>query len=160
MRTQMKHPKIARHGRRPRGKAAQAGATLIVGLVLLLVLTVLGVSTMNTATLEVTMAGNTQFQQDAFQAAETGIDLSISRLSIPGPAADPIPVTPLGDGSYFTQASKSCVTTTPVPHGAFSGDVVQAWHFDITATGTGPRNAAGTHTQSFYIIGPAAGTCP
>ena len=48
----------------------QAGATLIVGLVLLLVLTVVGVSGMNMATMEITMAGNTQFRQDAFQAAE------------------------------------------------------------------------------------------
>src|SRR5690606_19538894 len=57
----------------------QQGAALVVGLVLLLVMTVLGVSGMNTATLELVMAGNAEAQQDAFQAAETGIDVAISR---------------------------------------------------------------------------------
>src|SRR5690606_1856014 len=62
---------------RPVGR--QRGATLVVGLVLLLVLTVLGVSGMNMATLEITMSSNSQFQQDAFQAAETGIDVPIAQ---------------------------------------------------------------------------------
>ena len=62
-------------------RARQTGATLIVGLVLLLVLTVLGVSGMNTATMEVTMAGNLQFQQDAFQMAEDGIDIALAQRS-------------------------------------------------------------------------------
>jgi hypothetical protein len=65
--------------RQPGLRTRQTGATLIVGLVLLLVLTVLAVSGMNTATMEVTMAGNTQFQQDAFQMAEDGIDVVIGR---------------------------------------------------------------------------------
>ena len=60
-------------------RARQAGATLVVGLVLLLVLTVVGVSGMNTATMEVTMAGNTQFQNDAFQMAEDGIDTVLAQ---------------------------------------------------------------------------------
>ena len=39
---------------------------------LLLVLTLLAVSGMNTSTLELRMTGNQQFTQNAFQAAETG----------------------------------------------------------------------------------------
>src|SRR5512134_1725560 len=62
----------------PAPRSRQTGATLIVGLVLLLVLTVVGVSGMNTATMEITMAANTQFQQDAFQQAEDGIDIMIA----------------------------------------------------------------------------------
>jgi len=139
--------------------AKQTGATLVVGLVLLLVLTVLGVSGMNTATMEVTMAGNTQFHQDAFQAAETGIDIAIT---MPNPTGVPLPLPPtaLGDGTYSTRALKSCVATTSVPDAAFSDDTIQAWHFDIIATGTGPRNAISTHNQSFYVVGPVAGVCP
>src|SRR5262245_813742 len=59
-------------------RSRQTGATLVVGLVLLLVLTVLGVSGMNTATMEIAMAGNTQYQQDAFQMAEDGIDVVLA----------------------------------------------------------------------------------
>jgi type IV pilus assembly protein PilX len=139
----------ARH-LRPR----QEGATLVVGLVLLLVLTLLGVSGMNTATLEVQMAGNTQFQQDAFQAAETGIDLSISMPNTPGLPMAPVPVTALGDGSYSTQARKNCVFSQHgAPDNSYSKDSATSWYFEIIATGTGPRNARSTHTQGFFKLG-------
>jgi Tfp pilus assembly protein PilX len=129
----------------------ERGAALVVGLVLLLVLTVLGVSGMNTATLELVMANNTQSQQLAFQAAETGIDLAV------------------GNGTYMTNAptnflsgparsQMTCITTTPVPDIAFSigapSGSAQAYHFDVVAVGTGPRQSTSTHNQSFYIVGP------
>ncbi len=140
----------------------QRGAALVVGLVLLMVLTVLGVSGMNTATLELTMASNAQFNQDAFQSAETGIDLVIARRSfntIPGDPGNVIAPTPLGDGSYSTQAVTTFEENTPVPDMGFSMGVgtsgaIQAYHFDIVSTGTGPRNARSTHNQSFYVVGP------
>ena len=140
----------------------QRGAALVVGLVLLMVLTVLGVSGMNTATLELTMASNTQFNQDAFQAAETGIDLVLARRTfntIPGDPGNVVVPTALGDGSYTTQAMTTFQETTPVPDIGFSGGIgtpgtVQAFHFDIVSIGTGPRNARSTHNQSFYVVGP------
>lgn len=57
--------------RKPRRPAAEHGAALIVGLVLLTVMTVLAVSTMSTANLELLMAGNTQYKENAFQLAES-----------------------------------------------------------------------------------------
>jgi type IV pilus assembly protein PilX len=139
----------------------QRGATLVVSLILLLVLTVLGVSGMNTATLELTMASNAQFHQGAFQAAETGIDIAISSPPFLTVAPNVLPITPLGDGTYQTQAVTAFQDPpTPVPDVAFSagGSGMAAWHFDIQAIGTGPRGAASTHTQSFYIVGPSGGT--
>jgi type IV pilus assembly protein PilX len=136
---------------------SQQGAALIVGLILLMVLTVLGVSGMNTATLELTMAGNTQFRQDAFQAAETGIDIPITRrmFTTIGPAV--LAPTVLGNGSE-TASVTTFETTTPVPDLAFSMGTstgsVQAFHFDVVAVGSGPRNASSTHNQSFYVVGP------
>jgi type IV pilus assembly protein PilX len=140
----------------------QRGAALVIGLVLLMVLTVLGVSGMSTATLELTMASNAQFSQDAFQAAETGIDLVIARRTfntIPGDPGNVIPLTPLGDGSYAAQSVTGFQGTTPVPDIGFSAGVgtpgvVQAYHFDVVSIGTGPRNARSTHNQSFYVVGP------
>jgi type IV pilus assembly protein PilX len=136
----------------------ERGATLVVSLVLLLVLTVLGVSGMNTATLELTMAGNAQYHQDAFQAAETGIDIAIAQRNFTTVAPSIVPVTPLGDGSYDTQAVTTFAQTTPVPDLSFSMGVstgsVQAFHFDTVSVGRGPRNAQSTHNQSFYVVGP------
>ena len=57
--------------------ARQRGAALVVGLLLLLVLTVLAISGMTTASLELQMAGNEQFQERAFQAADAGIERAI-----------------------------------------------------------------------------------
>lgn len=140
----------------------QHGAALVVGLVLLMVLTILGISGMNTATLELTMASNTQFQNDAFQAAETGIDLAIANSQLGAAISGPgIPLAPrtLPDGSSTTEALTTFQLATPVPDRAFSLGVgstgsVRAYHFDIVATGMGPRNATATHTQSVYLLGP------
>lgn len=59
----------------------QRGAALIVGLVLMTVLTLLAVSTMRTSTLELAMAGNAQYHEQALQLAETGIADAIDRIN-------------------------------------------------------------------------------
>ena len=137
----------------------QRGAVLVAGLIILMVLTVLGVSSINTATLELTMAGNAQFHQEAFQAAETGIDISMARRDFNTLTPAVVDLMPLDVGSsYYTEATSTFMENTPVPGAAFSMGVstgsVQAFHYDIVARGTGPRNASSVHNQSFYIVGP------
>ncbi len=144
--------------------ARQSGAALIVGLVLLLALTVIGVSGMNMSTLELTMAGNMQAQEAAFQAAETGIDVPIGQGGFSTVGPQTLAWTPLGDASYRTRSVTDCVTTTPVPDIAFSmgtgSGTVQAWHFDVVSVGEQMnRGASATHNQSFYVVGPGTGTC-
>jgi type IV pilus assembly protein PilX len=138
-------------------RARQTGATLVVGLILLLVLTVVGVSGMNTATMEVAMAGNTQFQSDAFQEAEDGIDTVLAQRNFTT-AQDTIVDFAGGGADYDRHTVTHFVTTTPIPDAAFSMGVstgsVQAFHFDTVSVGKGPRNASSTHTQSFYQAGP------
>ncbi|HEY4644766.1 MAG TPA: PilX N-terminal domain-containing pilus assembly protein [Steroidobacteraceae bacterium] len=55
--------------RTTRFRLAERGAALVVGLVLLVILTLLAISGMNTATTELVMAGNEMYQENAFQAA-------------------------------------------------------------------------------------------
>lgn len=129
----------------------QAGATLIVGLVLLLVLTVIGVSGMNMATMEIAMAANTQFQQDAFQMAEDGIDIAIGTRAYSTDA--PRTVDWLDDTDYDRRAVTTYRMNTLAP-GSSAGEL-EAFHFDIESVGRGPRNALSEHTQSFYVIGRA-----
>src|SRR5882672_11919751 len=64
----------------------QRGAALVIGLILLLLLTLLAVSGMNSASLEFIMAGNEQYRANAFQAAEAGIEQSMA-LGAFNPAA-------------------------------------------------------------------------
>jgi type IV pilus assembly protein PilX len=130
---------------------AQTGATLIVGLVLLLVLTVVGISGMNTATMEITMAANTQYQQDAFQQAEDGIDIAIGTRAYS--TALPRVVDWLGTPDYDRRA----VTTYRMNTASFGSSTgeLDAFHFDIVSVGRGPRNAVSQHNQSFYVVGRA-----
>ncbi|MDH3805277.1 MAG: PilX N-terminal domain-containing pilus assembly protein, partial [Gammaproteobacteria bacterium] len=57
----------------------QQGAALVVGLILMVVITVLAISGMNTATTELAMARNDQNYEYAFQAAETGIEQALAQ---------------------------------------------------------------------------------
>lgn len=137
----------------PAMAGSQRGATLIVGLVLLLVLTVVGVSGMNTATMEINMAANTQFQQDAFQMTEDGVDEVLSARDYTTDAAQSLDWS--GNQDYDRHAVTTYRLNTDVPDAAFSSDEVEAFHFDIRSIGRGPRNAQSEHTQSFYVIGRA-----
>ena len=57
----------------------QQGAALVVGLILLVVITVLAVSGMNTATTELAMARNDQTYENTFQAAENGLEEALAQ---------------------------------------------------------------------------------
>jgi type IV pilus assembly protein PilX len=166
---------------------SQRGAALVVGLLLLLVLTLLAISGMTTASLELQMAGNEQYQERAFQAAEAAIERAIqagvydttTTIGAYTPSGDPnVPPMPqrgsgvtgcvqtiADDGSvtdtedcyeYFMRFDEQ-TGTTPVPGGGYSlGTGFQAYHFVVDAYGASNRGAASHHTQSFYIVGPAA----
>jgi Tfp pilus assembly protein PilX len=138
---------------RPALAASQRGATLIVGLVLLLVLTVVGVSGMNMATMEINMAANTQFQQDAFQMTENGVDTVLATRDYSTDGARTLELT--GDANYDRRAVTTYRMNTDVPDAAFSSDEVEAFHFDVRSVGRGSRNAQSEHTQSFYVVGRA-----
>ena len=60
------------------GPRRETGAALVVGLILLLVLTLLAISGMTTASLELQMAGNAQYQERAFQRADAGVEQAMA----------------------------------------------------------------------------------
>ena len=148
----------------------ERGAALVVALILMLVMTVLGVSGMSTATLELTMAGNAQNQQDAFQAAETGLETALARGSF-DTAGITIPTQTIvvPDRAFDTvQVRIEFEDTTIVPDKAFSlgaGSGIAAYHFNATATadsargsGETDRDASAVHQQGFYVVGPGTPT--
>lgn len=140
----------------------QQGAALIVGLILMVVITILAISGMNTATTELAMARNDQNFENAFQAAETGLEQILAQG-----AFDPAGMTltiPIGTHETVT-ADMISEGTTHVPDAAFSlgaGSGVKAHHFLATATAESrrapgsdtDRDSFATHSQAFYIVGP------
>lgn len=136
---------------------AQHGGALIVGLVLLAVLTLLGVAGMKTSIMELTMAGNKQFSEDAFQAAETGIDRALQAgvFNTGTPTLAPKALVRPKHNSTV-ESRTDFMRRTRVPQGGFSlgEDGFEAYHFQVLSTGTAPRNAVSTHRQWFYVVGP------
>lgn len=144
----------------------QRGAALIVGLILLLVMTVLAVATMSTANLEVVMASNTQNSQNAFQLAETGLDVNIANLDnnrnlliavagTPPVCNGPINVPNVGT---FQSCSNYTNEVTPLPGSSTGiGTGLAAYHFIAISNGNSFRNARSNHTQSYFVPGPGGG---
>lgn len=140
-------------------RTRQRGAALIVGLVLLLVITVLAVSGMNTSTVQLMMAGNKQFAESAFQAAETGIDRALLAGSfntkLKAVQAEALVSTTYGRAKVGSETAFE--VQTPVPSGGFSiggDDTFSAYHFEVTSTGRAERGSTSRHRQRFYVIGP------
>jgi len=148
----------------------QHGAALIVGLVLMTVLTLLAVSTMRTSTLELAMAGNVQYHEQAVQLAETGIADAISRVGNGGPI-NPQPMTgwlagftetvqtPGGDnlGRYDVSISYMDECGDPPSGASLGNNTPKADFFEIESVGrSAARNAKTTIRQGFWI---PAGSC-
>lgn len=147
----------------------QQGAALVVGLILLVVITVLAISGMNTATTELAMARNDQNSENAFQAAETGLETALSQgLFLAQPAAVILPRQTLPGGHEYVDAQiqyEDPPTPVPPEAGAFSlgvGGGMKAYHFVVTANAvsardpgnTTDRDASAVHSQAFFIVGP------
>jgi type IV pilus assembly protein PilX len=140
-------------------RARERGAALVVGLVLLMVITVLAISGMNTATIELQMAGNFQYAQGAFQAAEVGIERAMKETTLKTNHDAPM-ISPAGGihdsttDSFTTEVVFVAPSMTPKPGFSMGPGGFQAYHFDVTSNGTSARNARAENTQSFFIIGP------
>jgi type IV pilus assembly protein PilX len=160
----------------------QHGAALVVGLLLLLVLTILAISGVTTAVLELQMAGNQQYQERAFQRADAGIEqamaagvfttnpaMSPGQYDTSDPDSEPVPVRGKGlqiancpepsgaeedQCEYFIRFDQQA-GVTPVPGGGYSlGTGLQAYHFIVDSYGVDARGAQSDHQASFYVIGP------
>jgi type IV pilus assembly protein PilX len=134
----------------------QRGAVLIISLVLLMVLTILAISTMRTASLGLLMAGNTQYRQNAWQLAQAGID-SILRAGDPAltdscdtAVADaPVAIGTLG-GSYTTTVCYRGESITP----GNSITRVPTFNFEVQSEGTTEqRGARARLVQGFAVTG-------
>jgi PilX N-terminal len=146
---------------------AERGAALVTALLLLVILTILGISGIVTATLELQMAGNTQYQERAFQAAEHAIEVAmispdlstLNTITDPGvPACRSLgcEVPESGDAFDYEVYYDSTAGGTPVIGGGYSlGAGLEAYHFMVDSAGESARGATSEHTQSFYIVGPS-----
>ena len=145
---------------------SQRGAALVVSLILLLVLTILGVVGMSTATLELAMAGNMQFQNGAFEAADSVVEAELLRNDI-APLVAPGPLPAAGNvGVEYRDADNRLVATASAGTAYMGQSGVMGWqlggavsfsafHFEINGNATAPQGATANHRQGFYVVGPS-----
>jgi type II secretory pathway component PulK len=119
----------------------QRGTTLVVGLLLLGLMTLLGLTGAATAHIETQLAHNEQFRENAASAASTGIEFAISRIvntpqanaSFTASAAVP------GSADRYEIQARFLGLDIALPQAA--GANLAGAHFEITSTGYSSRRA-------------------
>jgi hypothetical protein len=121
----------------------ERGTALIMSLVILMILTILGITAMSTASLEERMSGNTQESTRAFQAAESGLN---EALNTAGALDLNKTDSTCGDGSSLpfsysqmnasTSVCTAFVQFTPPKRGSGYGNSVEAANFNQKSTGS------------------------
>lgn len=96
---------------------SQRGSTLIMGLIMLVLLTLMGLASINSATSNLKVVGNMQYQQEALGAAQVAINMVLSSGSnFSNPAGSPLTSTVdmTGDGNvdYTIALTQPCILST------------------------------------------------
>ena len=140
------------------GPRHQSGAVLIVAMIILVVLTLLGVTAMNTSSLQEKIASNTQEQVHAFQAAETGLNQAFSdNLSYDISSTytgGAIPTVFAGSADSASYLPIFLGFSPPPPGSLYSATSFQAAHFNFRATGTSATNLSVVLNGGAYQIAP------
>jgi type IV pilus assembly protein PilX len=138
----------------------QRGAALVVGLLLLLVITLLAVAGMNSSAMEFIMAGNEQYRQNAFQAAETGVEQTFANGAfIPGAPTvtqNNVPAAGSATDTYSTSLSSDLGGAPQPAIWGNSWNSFSTYDFTLTSSGASVRNSKTTHVQGVAVLAPAS----
>jgi len=92
----------------------QSGATLVVSLIMLVVLTLLVVSAMRSSNTSLRVVGNMQLKTETVAAAQQAIERVISSDFVTDPVAQDIAIN-VGAATYTVAAAKpACISTRPI----------------------------------------------
>jgi hypothetical protein len=134
------------------------GTTLVVGLMLLAVVTLLGLAGASGAHVERQLARNEQFRENAASAASAGIEHAISRIvSSPLPEIDDTPVsvsaTLSGSSDRYETVTRFAGYESALPQEA--GAALAGAHFEITSTGYSGGGAIDRQRAAVMLVVPA-----
>jgi hypothetical protein len=139
----------------------QRGTTLVVGLMLLAVVTLLGLAGAGSARVELQLARNEQFRENATSAASAGIEYAIRQIVItPEPAAVPARVNAQLPGTTDRfEADVRFVGYEPgLPRAA--GAALAGAHFAIISTGYSAGRATDRQRAGVMLVVPAPEITP
>lgn len=150
------------------------GSAIVLALMILVLLTIIGISASNTTNTEVQIASNDKFHKITFYAAEAARAYVTANIALYGPDN----ITP-SSPHYFPNNSDPYVQITSEPSEPYSLNSVQSFtgfveytgfsapprgsgfevgkfkahRYEMTCNGYGPRNAESRVQAGFYRIG-------
>jgi len=136
----------------------QRGTTLVVGLILLTLVTLLGLAGGATAHIEVQLAHNEQFRENAASAASAGVEVAIGRIvTIPDPTSATFSASAAlpGAASRFEIQVRFLGYDIALPQPA--GANLAGAHFEIVSTGYSSRRAIDRQRAIVMRVDAAAG---
>lgn len=147
----------------------QTGATLFVGLILLLAISIISIAAMRTSVLDLAITNNKQQYANTFEASERVINTRLSdlRLEIDGTQATD---TVIAGSTETTSVSTKNTAGSNVVIANITSDVTYrnegggtgweldgtVYHFQLDAEASAPgRGAQSNHRVGFFIAAPA-----
>jgi Tfp pilus assembly protein PilX len=134
------------------------GTTLVLGLVLLTVVTLLGLAGASGAHIERQLARNEQFRENAASAASAGIEYAISRIVNSPIPDDAVPfsdaATLRGSTDRFETVTRFVGLEVALPQAA--GANLAGAHFEITSTGYSSSAAVDRQRARVMLVVPAS----
>jgi Tfp pilus assembly protein PilX len=139
------------NGHRPRG------TTLVVGLMLLAVVTLLGLAGAGGARVELQLALNEQFRENAASAASAGIEYAISRIVSTSHAENNSAAAPESASASLTGSTDHFETVTrfvgyEAALSQAAGTRTAGAHFEITSTGHSARRAIDRQRAEIVLV--------
>jgi Tfp pilus assembly protein PilX len=139
----------------------QRGATLVVGLILLSLVTLLSLAGASTAHIEARLAQNERFRENAASAASAGIEFAIRRIVN---AADPAALPQTMDATLPASTDRYEATLRlaglelALPQDP--GSRLAGAHFEIVSTGYSARRSVDRQRASVMLVVVAANATP
>jgi Tfp pilus assembly protein PilX len=139
----------------------QQGATLVVGLMLLAMVTLLGLAGASGAHVERQLAQNEQFRENAASAASAGIEYAIRRIVTSSPTDFDAAAVPANASATLPGAAEHFETVTrfmgfeeTLPQAA--GARLVGAHFEITSTGYSRHVTDRQRVGVMFVVAGAA----
>lgn len=135
--------------RQPASRRAQRGVTLVIGLIMLVLITLLVTTAFSLSTTNLKSVGNMQVRDEALAAANIAIEMEVGSpfTTVPAAVVDrPIDIDDDGVTDYLVDiATPVCVRATPAINDSLSSVTLPAvmssspywntiWDFDANAT--------------------------
>jgi hypothetical protein len=147
------HPAHRAHPPHRDRRECQRGATLAMAMVLLTLVTLLGLAGANAAHVELALAQNEQFRENAASAASAGIEIAIGRIvTSSAPEAVPAALSAALPGSHsrFEAVIRFVGFDRALPQQP--GARLAGAHFEVVSTGFAARHAVDRQRAQVLLV--------